>query len=133
MKSRTAWCGKEMNRTSLLRFLCAGAVLLCCPPDLPAQSAPDVTTETLCAGLDNPCGVAVQPGTGHVFVSDSGAGRVIRVDPDRPGAVVRAVVGFPVAEAGGKPQRQVGPLGLAFLDRRTLVVGQSRLDVCELP
>ena len=128
MKSRTAWCGKKLNRTSLLRVLCGGAALLRCPPGLPAQSAPDVTTETLCAGLDKPCGVAVQPGTGHVFVSDSGAGRVVRVDPDRPGAVVPAVVGFPVAEAGGKPQRQVGPLGLAFLDRRTLVVGQSRLD-----
>ncbi|MDB4468390.1 hypothetical protein N9093_00880, partial [bacterium] len=38
-----------------------------------------VEVKTVVERLNNPCGVAIQPTTGHVFVSDSGALRVIRI------------------------------------------------------
>jgi glucose/arabinose dehydrogenase len=41
--------------------------------------AQDASVETVVGGLNNPCGIAIQPETGHVFIADSGAGRVVRV------------------------------------------------------
>jgi hypothetical protein len=81
---------------------------------------PGPTSEVILADLDNPCGVAVQPETGHVFVSDSGRGRVIRVVE---GQLKEVVVGFPRERYGQDPGYQIGPLGLAFLNRDTLVIG----------
>ena len=47
---------------------------------MPGGSSPTTPrSKTVVGGLSNPCGVAVQPETGHVFVADSAAGRVIRV------------------------------------------------------
>jgi DNA-binding beta-propeller fold protein YncE len=83
-----------------------------------AHAAP--TTETVLDGLDNPSGLAIQPETGHVFVSDSGAGRVIRV---ADGKAEDVIVGFPQDIYGKGPMYNIGPLGLAFLDQNTLVVG----------
>ena len=56
-----------------LTWLCAIALL---SVSAVAQAA-DVTT--VLDGLNNPCGVAIQPGTSTVFVSDSAAGRIIRL------------------------------------------------------
>ena len=39
----------------------------------------DATFEVVLEGLNNPTSVAVQPGTGVVFIADSGAQRIIRV------------------------------------------------------
>jgi len=86
---------------------------------LSAAVAEDVT-EVVLAGLTNPCGVAVQPGTGDVFVSDSAAGRVIRV---RGGKAEDVITGFPQDVYGKGPMYNIGPLGLTFLDQNTLVVG----------
>ena len=36
-----------------------------------------VEVKTVVERLNNPCGIAIQPETGHVFVSDSGALRVL--------------------------------------------------------
>jgi DNA-binding beta-propeller fold protein YncE len=86
---------------------------------------PKVEITTVLDGLHNPCGVAVQPGTGHVFVSDSGAGRIVRITKS---GSEDAITGFP-ADAYGKGTYEeqtkfdIGPLGLAFLDKNTLVVG----------
>ena len=80
--------------------------------------------ETVLDGLDNPCGVAVQPETNHVFVSDSGAGKVIRVVDGKAQAVI---VEFPRDTYGKGPKYQIGPLGLTFLDKDTLVVGWRRI------
>ena len=33
--------------------------------------------EAIVKGLNNPCGVAIQPETGAIFVSESGAGRIV--------------------------------------------------------
>ena len=84
------------------------------------SSAQDAAVETVVDGLFNPCGVAIQPGTGHVFVSDSGALRVIRVID---GKIEEVITGFPKGEFGMATKYDVGPLGLAFIDQNTLVVG----------
>ena len=44
-----------------------------------AVYAEDEKIEVVLSGLKNPCGIAVQKDTGHVFVSDTAAGRVFRV------------------------------------------------------
>ena len=95
------------------------------------------TTETVLEGLDNPSGLAVQPGTGHVFVSDSGAGRVVRVVN---GKAEDVIVGFPQDIYGKGPMYNIGPLGLAFLNGDTLVVGgggkpdgEEKLRVYKIP
>ena len=95
------------------------------------------TAVTVLDGLDNPSGLAVQPGTGHVFVSDSGAGRVVRVVDGKREDVI---VGFPQDIYGKGPMYNIGPLGLAFLGSDTLVVGgggkpdgEEKLRVYKVP
>jgi hypothetical protein len=75
-------------------------------------------------GLDNPSGIAIQPETGVVFVADSGAGRVVKVVN---GVAEPVVTDFKIDIYGKGPQYNIGPLGLAFLDKNTLVVGGGDL------
>lgn len=77
-------------------------------------------TETVLEGLNNPCGVAVQPETGHVFVADSAALKIIRVVN---GKAEDVITGFTKDVYGKGPMYDIGPLGLAFIDKETLVVG----------
>ncbi len=101
--------------TSMLR---ASGVLCLFAFVAAAGAAPNA--EVVLDGLENPCGVAVQSSTEHVFVSDSGAGRILRVVDGKPQDVV---VGFPLDVYGEGPEYKIGPLGLAFLDKDTLIVG----------
>lgn len=102
------------------KWFCAAALLM-----IPlTASAQDVKFETVLDGLDNPCGVAVHPKTGTVYVSDSGAGRIIRLVN---GKVEEVVVGFATDIYGTGPKYNIGPLGLAFLNDDTLVVGGGDL------
>jgi hypothetical protein len=97
-----------------------------------AVSANAADPKTVADGLDNPTGLAVQPGTGHVFIA-SHAG-VHRLDP-KTGTVTAEVTGYPdPTDVYGKgPKYPIGPLGLAFVDESTLVVGGgSRKDGAEL-
>jgi len=86
--------------------------------------AQEAAVETVVEGLNNPSGVAVQPETGHVFVADSGALRVIRVVDGKAEPVI---TDFPKDVYGKGPKYDVGPLGLLFLDKDTLVVGGGGL------
>jgi DNA-binding beta-propeller fold protein YncE len=82
----------------------------------------DVKVEKVLENLDNPCGVAIQPETNTVFVSDSGAGRIIRVVD---GKAQDVITDFPRDVYGKGPEYNIGPLGLTFLDKDTLVVGDG--------
>lgn len=104
-------------RTSILSILALLTFAL-------APAWADHHISTLVDGLDNPAGVAIQPETGHLFVADSGASRVIRVFE---GKVEEVITDFPVDVYGKGPMYNIGPLGLAFLDRSTLVVGGGGL------
>ena len=83
-----------------------------------ALAAPPV--ETVLEELNNPCGVAVQPETGHVYVAESGAGRVVRIVDGKAQPVI---INFPLDVYGKGPQYKIGPLGLAFASKDVLVVG----------
>jgi DNA-binding beta-propeller fold protein YncE len=76
-------------------------------------------------GLTNPSGIAVQPGTGHIFVSSKTG--IDRVVPGAKPTLHPEVAGFPTDTYGRGPTYEFGPLGLAFLDADTLVVGDGSL------
>ena len=84
--------------------------------------ADEASTKDVFIALDNPSGVAFQPETGLMYVSDSGAGRVLMADLK---ARTRGVVvdGFKLDIYGKGPMYNIGPLGLVFLNKDTLVVG----------
>ncbi|HUS40782.1 MAG: hypothetical protein WBF93_09545 [Pirellulales bacterium] len=89
------------------------------------QVIPNVTT--VIKGLHHPCGIAVQQGTGEVYVSEGGRGRIVRV---AGGKVEPIVTGFPVRRyyvGSTDMQCELGPLGLVFLGQDTLVVGGGGL------
>lgn len=105
--------------------------------DVPARKAPAATTSADSAAsviekrvvadsLHNPCGVAVQPGTGHIFVSM--VGRIVRIVPGDSGQVHDEIIGFASDRFGRGPVYEFGPLGLAFADTQTLVVGDGSQD-----
>lgn len=79
--------------------------------------------------LDNPSGVAVQPGTGAVFVAHHGGVARFTRNEDRTWAKVDEIGAFPTDVYGKGPIYEIGPLGLAFLDAQNLIVGEgSRKD-----
>lgn len=105
-----------------MRFAITGLVIaLLMAPGVSAE-AEDAKVEDVVGGLSNPCGVAVQPGTGVVFVSDSATGRVCRVVD---GKLEVVIAGSPKDVYGKGPFYDIGPLGLLFLDQNTLVVGDG--------
>lgn len=85
------------------------------------ELAPKVTS--VVAGLDHPVGLAIQPGSGTVFVAESGAGRILRLSSD---GAIEVIGGLPTASLGSGGQAgKLGPLGLAFTDRSLLAVGMT--------
>jgi len=105
--------------------LAAAALLVAGGTQSALAEAPKVEVKPLVTNLLNPCGIAIQPETGHVFISDSGHLRVLRYKPGAPREerISVAISGFPKDVYGKGPMYDIGPLGLAFLDRNTLVVG----------
>ncbi len=83
-----------------------------------AQIKPEVILD----GLKCPSGVAIQPETGTVFVAETAASQVIRVVDGNAEVVIKD---FPKDEYGKGPVYQIGPLGLAFLDKNRIVVGDG--------
>jgi DNA-binding beta-propeller fold protein YncE len=85
--------------------------------------AADAKVEDVVGGLSNPCGVAIQPGTGYVFLTDSANGRVCRVVD---GKLQDVITGSPKDVYGKGPFYDIGPLGLVFTsDGKSLVVGDG--------
>lgn len=80
-----------------------------------AGQEPDIVLE----GLDQPCGVAVGPGAGNVFVAESGAGRIVRVIDHRAEDVITE---FGRQTGGEMPPGYRGPAALAFQGTDSLVV-----------
>ena len=98
--------------------------------DKPAPEAPAITPEVLVTNLENPSGLAIHSENGHVFIASRYG--VYRYTPDTHKAYLE-VIGYPEDIYGKGPKYTVGPLGLAFLDKEHLVVGDgSRPDGEEL-
>jgi hypothetical protein len=104
-------------------FVFLFAATLCA---VPAHA--DTAMDELVQNLDRPWSLAVQPETGTMFVSESGAGRVVQIVD---GELVQVISGFPREPLGNDPTLCSGPLGLCFLDKNTLVVGQCGLPPAE--
>lgn len=86
--------------------------------------AQDSKVEEVVGGLSNPCGVAVQPGTGTVFITDSANGRICRVL--KGGKLEDVITGSPKDVYGKGPYYDIGPLGLVFSsDGKSLIVGDG--------
>lgn len=85
-----------------------------------------IYSQVVIGGLTNPSGVAVRPNSDEVFIADSGAGQIVRLN-DVPGQyeLIPVITGFPREEYGKGPKYQIGPLGLCFLNKYTLVVGDG--------
>lgn len=99
------------------------------PPDKDNKRHPPgiveakVEKQLVARSFYNPAGVAVQPESGHVFVSMPD--RIVRVVPDDSYAIHDELVGFPIETYGRGPVYEIGPLGLAFANKSTLVVGEG--------
>ena len=100
----------------ILSSLCAVAVLA---TSISAVKA-DAKVETVVGSLNNPCGIAIQPETGTIFVADSGAGRIVKIVD---GKLQNVVTDFPIDVYGKGPKYNIGPLGIGFLGKNTLIVG----------
>ena len=100
----------------ILSSLCAVAVLAASVSAVQA----DPKVETVVGGLNNPCGIAIQPETGTIFVADSGAGRIVKIVD---GKLQNVVTDFPIDVYGKGPKYNIGPLGIGFLGKNTLIVG----------
>ncbi len=75
-------------------------------------------------GLNNPTGIAIQPETATLFIADSGSLKIVKVVDDK---AVDVITDFPKDVYGKGPMVNIGPLGLLFLDKNTLVVGGGGL------
>lgn len=93
-------------------------------PALGSDAAEGTKATVILEGLNNPSGVAIQPETGTVFVADSGNYQVVKVVD---GEAVPVITDFPKDVYGKGPKVNIGPLGLLFLDKNTLVVGGGGL------
>jgi DNA-binding beta-propeller fold protein YncE len=121
-------------------LLCSSLVLALVAIMGPGAAAAEPKVTALISGLDNPCGVAIQPNTGVLFVSDSAAGRVIRYNPNSASKATPVITDFGQDIYGKGPMYNIGPLGLGFLNQQTLVVGggervdgQEILSIFSLP
>ena len=110
----------------MIKRFCFAAVFLSasCTGWTPCLNSQEIKSETIVTGLNNPCAVAVQPESDIVFISDSGAGRVIRIIG---GMTATPTPEPPLDQYGEDPSFKIGPLGLAFIDPSTLVVGGGGL------
>jgi hypothetical protein len=106
-----------------MRLACLSAVAMLVSLSVPALAEDPVAIEEVLTGLDNPCGIAIQPETNQIFISLGGdALKIIRVNPaDKKQEDV--IIGYTKDVYGKGPMYDIGPLGLAFQDKNTLIVG----------
>lgn len=84
------------------------------------EAKPSTTATIVLEGLNNPSGLAIQPETGVVFVADSGNHQIVKLVDEMAQPVI---TDFPKDVYGKGPKVNIGPLGLLFIDKNTLVVG----------
>lgn len=94
------------------------------------ETSSEIKPKTVVTNLDNPTGVVVHPETGHVFTASRYG--IHRYVPGQKKAKLE-VSGYPTDIYGKGPKYNIGPLGVAWLDKDHLIVGDgSRPDGEEL-
>ncbi|WP_373652442.1 MULTISPECIES: hypothetical protein [unclassified Schlesneria] len=91
-----------------------------------AEKPAEPTPKLLVKHLNNPSGVTVHPGTGHVFVTSNQG--VFRWDRSTPGKVYLEVEGFPTDVYGKGPKYNIGPLGVTLWGTDRLIVPDGGLQ-----
>jgi DNA-binding beta-propeller fold protein YncE len=101
------------------------------PTDKPTEQPGGPATKQAVIHLDNPSGVCVHSGTGHIFVTSRQG--VFRFVPGKPGKIYLEVEGFPTDVYGKGPKYNIGPLGCTLWGTDRLIVPDgSRPDGEEL-
>jgi DNA-binding beta-propeller fold protein YncE len=108
--------------------------LICLSAVAGAQEERPRGPRVLAENLDNPSGVAVQPGTGDLFVAQhTGIVRVFPSGADNRFSHKLEIAKYPSDIYGKGPMYDIGPLGVAFLKNDELIVTDgSRPDAQEL-
>lgn len=78
--------------------------------------------KVLLSDLADPCGIAVDPSSDSIYVSEHAAGRVVRVVGEEAEPVI---VDFPLQSPRRGPLFGTGPLGLAMIGDNGLLVGRG--------
>jgi DNA-binding beta-propeller fold protein YncE len=89
------------------------------PADKPADKPAELPTKLKVIHLDNPSGVAVHPGTGHVFATSRQG--IFRYTPTT-NKIYLEVSEFPTDEYGKGPKYNIGPLGCTLWGTDRLIV-----------
>ncbi len=108
-----------LNRTVMAMTIVAAMTGSMCGQD------DKIKVESLIGGLDQPSGIAIRPGSSDLYVAESGAARVIRVRPGEPNRSNDVVTGFTQEPFAAEPSYKLGPLGLGFLGKNHLIVGEG--------
>ena len=85
----------------------------------PADKPAELPTKLIVVHLENPSGVTVHPGTGHVFTTSRQG--VFRYVPTS-NKIYLEVEGFPTDEYGKGPKYNIGPLGCSLWGADRLIV-----------
>jgi DNA-binding beta-propeller fold protein YncE len=109
----------------LLACACGIALASAQNPGAAATAPGAAQVDDALTGIKNPCGVAVQPETGTVWVGH--ADGVTRFFPTSPSANDHVIRGFKSDIYGKGPMYDIAALGLEFLDKDTLFVGGGDL------
>lgn len=86
------------------------------------DETPPIKVTTVLSDLDRPTSLAIQPGTGAVFFSEAGAGRIVRITPAGKDVVIS---GFSHDKEAKDASADIGKLALAFVSRNLLAVAGS--------
>jgi hypothetical protein len=120
-------CAIDPDKTSkMFKSILISTILLLVSWTRPAV-AEEAAVETLLSGLNLPTSVAIRPGGTaeryEVFVAESGARRVIKMESDRRNEHTDVVTQFSEFADSRKFGHRGNPLSLLFLDREHLVAG----------
>ena len=86
----------------------------------------EVQAFPIITNFESPTGIAIHEGTGHVFIASRYG--VYRYDPAKHALSIE-IAGYPKEAVYGKgPKYNIGPLGVAFLDKDHLVVADGSRD-----
>lgn len=99
-----------------MKVCLSAVILLLCV----SASAQEIVPRVVSSNLKNPCGVAIRPVTGEVYIADTGRGRVVELQQD---LIKDVVTGFPIEEFELDREIVLGPISLMFSNRNRLIVG----------
>jgi hypothetical protein len=109
------------------KLLCSFAAAAVLAVGAIPAAAQDAKVVPVLTGLLNPSGLVMQPGTNHMLVSDSGAGRILCFHID-DWHYDKCILKFAKDVYGKGPMYDIGPLGMCFAGKTLVVGGGDQVD-----